>query len=77
MYKDNDFLRNFAAEFTDTPASLFSLETKYRELGEWDSLMSLTIIAMVDEKYGVRITGNELRACETVGQLHELIFKLK
>jgi len=75
MHEERDFLSDFAAEFTETPASSFSLKTKYRELGEWDSLMALTIIAMVDEKYGVRITGNELRACETVGQLRELILK--
>jgi acyl carrier protein len=75
--KLDHFLENFAGEFVDTPASQITFETNYKSLGEWDSLMALTIISMVDEKYAVRITGNELRSCETIRELHDLVSTLK
>ena len=75
--KLESFLENFAGEFVDTPAGQIIFDTNYKSLVEWDSLMALTIISMVDEKYGLRITGNELRSCETVRELHELISTLK
>ena len=70
------FVSNFAAEFPESPRDRFNAETRYRELDEWDSLATLTIISMVDEKYGLRITGNELRACTTIGELYDSLAKL-
>jgi len=75
--KLENFLENFAAEFVDTPANQITFDTDYKSLGEWDSLMALTIISMVDEKYGLRITGNELRSCQSVRDLHDLVATLK
>ena len=40
------FIENFVDQFEDTDASVFTAETKYRELDEWSSLTALSIIAM-------------------------------
>lgn len=69
----NDFIKVFAEQFDETPAEKFSAETKFREMDEWDSLAALTIIAMVDEEYEKRITGADIRSCETIKDLHNLI----
>ena len=71
-----EFISNFADEFDDTSAESFSPETEYRKLKEWDSLMALSIIAMVDELLEIRITGSELRNCNTIKELFDTI-KLK
>ena len=42
------FIENFAEQFEDTDASVFTAETKYRDLDEWSSLIAHSILAMAD-----------------------------
>lgn len=39
---------------------------------EWDSLTVLTVLAMIQSKYGVRLTGAMLRGVSTAGELEAL-----
>ena len=43
-------------------------------LNEWGSLTTLSIIAMVDEEYGVEIKADDLRKAETIGDLFEIVY---
>ena len=65
----NEFIAAFAAEFDETPKDVFTPSTVFKDLDEWDSLSSLSIIAMVDEELEKRITGSELRSCNTIEDL--------
>ena len=65
----NEFLRSFADQFDDTDASAIAMETKFKELDEWSSMIALMIIAMVDENYNKKITGADLRESDTIEQL--------
>ena len=67
------FIENFAAQFDETDASVFTAETKFRELDEWSSLLALSIIAMIDEVYDVQLKGEEMRAAKTVQELFDLV----
>lgn len=67
------FIENFAEQFEDTDASVFTAETKYRDLDEWSSLIALSILAMVDEKYDVQLKGEEMRATNTIQELYDLV----
>jgi len=40
---------------------------------EWDSMVTLSIIALIDDKFGITIPTDELAACTTIGGLLELI----
>ena len=71
----NEFIAAFAAEFEETSENMFAPDTIYKELEEWDSLASLSIIAMVDEELGKRITGSELRTCNTIEELYNQIMQ--
>lgn len=64
-----EFIENFAAQFDDTDASEFTSETKFKELEEWSSLTALSIIAMVDEEYNIKIKGDEIRESITINDL--------
>ncbi len=68
-----DFIANFAAQFDDTEESVFTAETKFRELDEWSSLLALSIIAMVDEEYDVQLKGDEMRSANTIQELFDLV----
>ena len=68
-----EFIENFADQFEETDASEFSPETRYRELGEWSSLIALSILAMVDEEYDVQLKGDEMRSTKTIQELFDLV----
>lgn len=50
-----EFVSNFAAQFDETEESVFTPETRFREIEEWSSLVALSVIAMVDEEYDVTL----------------------
>jgi acyl carrier protein len=68
-----DFIANFAAQFDETEESVFTPETKFRELNEWTSLMVLSILAMIDEEYDVQLKGEEMRSVHTIQELFDLV----
>lgn len=68
-----DFIEKFAEQFEDTPKNHFCADLKYRELDEWSSLVAVCIITMVDEEYGVVLTGEDIRESETVEDVFNII----
>jgi acyl carrier protein len=68
-----EFIANFAAQFDETDASVFTPETEFKALDEWSSLSALSIIAMVDEEYDVPIKGNDIVGAETIEDLYQIV----
>ena len=56
-----EFVSNFAAQFDETEESVFTPETRFREIEEWSSLVALSVIAMVDEEYDVTLKGDDIK----------------
>ena len=69
----NDFIKNFASQFDDTDASVFTPETVFHELDEYSSLIALSIIAMVDEEYDITIKGDDIRNSATIEDLYKVV----
>jgi acyl carrier protein len=69
----NQFLQSFAEQFDETDPSAITMDTRFKEIDEWNSMVALMIIAMVDENYNKKITGSDLREADTIGQLFERI----
>ncbi|NOU16866.1 MAG: acyl carrier protein [Bacteroidales bacterium] len=72
----NDFIQNFASQFEETEANKFTATTEFRSLEEWSSLLALSIIAMVDDVYNVRIKGDDIKNSKTIEDLYNIV-KLK
>lgn len=68
-----EFVKRFAEEFDETPVEKFHASTGFKGLEEWGSLTALSIIAMVDEEFGKRITGADIRNSETIEDLYNLV----
>ncbi len=68
-----EFISNFAACFEDIDSSEFTADTPFQDIDEWTSLIAVTICAMVEEKYGVEIEGVDIRECETLEDLYNLV----
>lgn len=73
----NEFVDNFAGQFDDTPADQIKPETIFRDLDEWSSLVALSIIAMVDEEYGVTLKGDDIKSAVTVQDIFNRVVALK
>lgn len=73
----NDFVTNFANQFDETDPSEITLETVIKELEEWSSLTALSIIAMCDEEYDVKIKGDDIRNANTVEDLFNIVLSRK
>lgn len=69
----NTFLQNFADILDDTDAILIKQETVFRDLEEWDSLTALSLIAMADEEYSVKLTGDDIKSSNTLNDIFEII----
>ncbi len=69
----DQFIRLFAEQFDDTDESTFAAETEFRQLDEWDSMVALMVIAMIDEEYGVKISGDDIRNSGTIADLMQIV----
>lgn len=69
----NDFISKFAEQFDDTDLSEFTPDCVFQELDEWSSLTALGIMAFVKTEYDKTITGRDVRSCETIEELFNLV----
>jgi acyl carrier protein len=67
------FLQNFFDILDDTNLNLVQAETVFRDLEEWDSLTALSLIAMADEEYSVKLTGDDIKSSTTLQDVFEII----
>lgn len=72
-----EFIENFANQFEDTDASVFTPETNFRELDEWSSLLALATLGMIDDEYDVQLKADEMRKASTVQELFDIVKDLK
>ena len=68
-----EFVQNFANQFDDTDADMFTPSTKFRDLEEWSSLIGLSIILMVDEEYGITIGADDMKMAQTIEELYNVV----
>jgi len=67
------FVDNFSEQLENEEGIEIGGEVKFRDLAEWDSLVALSIIAMADEKYGFKLTGDDIKSSVTVADLFQKI----
>ncbi len=74
--KLTDFINDFAGIFEETSPESITGDTVYSELEEWDSVMLLSLISMIDEKYNVVVDVEELNETRTVEDLFKYVDSL-
>lgn len=68
-----EFISNFAEQFDDLDVSVLTPETEFKSLEDWNSLVALSVIAMVDEEYDVTIKGDDIRSAKTIKDLFNTV----
>jgi acyl carrier protein len=69
----NNFILKFKELFEDTDFSTVGGDTIFKDLDEWDSLLALSLITMVDEEYNIKITGDEIKQASSINDLYAVI----
>jgi acyl carrier protein len=67
------FIEKFAEQFDEIPAGQFAAGTHFKENDEWDSMTALSVIAMADEAYNVRLTGNDIKNAVTIQDVYNIV----
>jgi acyl carrier protein len=67
------FISKFKELFLDSDNLDITGTTKFKELAEWDSLTSLSLIALMDSEFGVKLSGEKLKSINTVEEIYKLI----
>ena len=68
-----EFVNNFAEQFDDIDASTLNGSTNFKDLEDWNSLVALSVIAMIDEEYDVTVTGDDIRKSTTIEDLFNAV----
>ena len=68
-----EFISNFADQFDDLDASVLTPETEFKDLEDWNSLVALSVIAMIDEEYDVTLKGNDITGATTIEDLYNTV----
>ncbi|WP_372948089.1 acyl carrier protein [Mariniphaga sp.] len=69
----DEFLKRFCEELEDVELNNIDTSTDFKNIDEWDSLVALSIIAMIDEEFEIRVTGSDLMKSKTIEDLYILI----
>lgn len=69
----NKFFEHFHEELDETDIDEISIKTDFKNIEEWDSLVALSIIAMIDEEFEILITGSDMNSSTTIEDLYNLI----
>ena len=52
-----------------------TLDTVLADVDEYDSMAKLSLIVMMDDEFGVKLTGDVIKGFETVGDILKLMEK--
>ena len=69
-----DFIRDFADELQLTPAEI-TATMRLADVPRFDSMGRLSLMTMVDSKYGLLLDADAMNTCAKVADLHALILR--
>lgn len=67
------FLENFASIFDEVEVTELSMETEFKHLDEWSSLVALGLLAVISEEYDVTLTHNDVKNANTIADIYEIV----
>lgn len=69
----NTFIAHLSEEFEDLGVFALSPSTVLRDIPGWNSMHILLLVAMIDFRYQVLLSGEHLKTVETVNDLFDLV----
>lgn len=63
------------AEIFEVEPDTISMETMFRDLEDFSSLVGFSLIVMMEDEYGVKVSVDEFMECETIDDLFKKCVK--
>lgn len=73
MIEEKKFLEVFTSIFDETEPSEIAMDTEFKELAEWSSLVTLSAIVAMEENFQKTLTAKEIDSSKTVADLYNLV----
>ena len=64
--EQKDFFMALEDAFDETNIEDLTLETNFRELDEWSSITALSLIASIDDAFGVTLSSDFIKSVSTL-----------
>ena len=68
-----EFIEKFAEVIEVENVDALTAETVFRNLDEWSSLSVMLLIAFFDEEFEKEIGGTDIKKCDTIQDLFNLV----
>ncbi len=65
-----DKFLELVADIFEVEPSDITMETVFRDLDDFSSLVGYSLIIMMEEEYGTRVSVDEFMECNTLGDLY-------
>ena len=59
--------------FEDLDTSKFNSETEFKNNDEWDSMTALSLITVIDQEFGITISGEKIKELNTIKDLINIL----
>ena len=69
----SEFIEKIETEFEDIEPGSLRPESEFRKVMEWNSILALLMISLIDTEYDVTISADDLRNSVTVTDLFETV----
>lgn len=73
----NKFINDFTSQFIDADHISVNENTKFRDIGSWDSLTGMALLVMIEDEYQVKMNDSDLRNCTTVQDIFDFVASKK
>jgi acyl carrier protein len=73
MIEKQKFLEVFTSLFDETDPSEIKMDTEFKELSEWSSLVTLSVIVTFEENFKKSITAKQIDSSKIVSDLYDLV----
>lgn len=70
---ENKFFEDFASIFDDTEASELTMDTEFKNLDEWSSLVALGLLAVMEEEYDVELSSKDIEKSNTIRDIYNIV----
>ena len=67
-----EFIEKFAETLLIDDVESLNENTEFKTLSEWSSLMIVQLVVMYDEEFGKSVSIEQIKTCDTIGQLLSL-----
>lgn len=70
---ENKFVEDFASIFDDVEVTELTMDTEFKNLDEWSSIVALGLLAVMEEEYDVELSSKDIEKSITIRDIYNIV----